>query len=410
MKVYKHQDGWYKKNVALQARLLAILRKMEQVETAKALMVEVLDDHGPKQRMQLHCALIESYAHCGLHDQVIEGVAESQQISYPNASLWSYRSLLKAYTIMKRPHQAEEVLVSMKVAGMKPNLDDHKLVLETFSKERYLEDMERLFCEMTVAGLLDQAAFNMTLAAYSQANKHEQIVETLRVMVCRGMPVSVRAWNAICRACPVLNSICQSLSSEADLKLLFTEDVMKEYCGMTKSIVLSRSSSVKEIHAPSLVSGAEYILRHLMLSSHHLLLLLRSCGSADGELCVVQALLNTGLPLEGKVQPYRIDLHGMDAGTAFLVTYMWLRHTASVLEQETLSEAAADMSSSTVEIVTGWGRHSDERGKSLVKDVITSLLERMTSPFTLHRQNRGALVCRKGDVSRWIRSCMDLDS
>ena len=131
-----------------------------------------------------------------------------------------------------------------------------------------------------------------------------------------------------------------------------------------------------------------------------------------------------------------LDLHRIrSAGTAQTVLRWWLRRmraralapldatsagrgTRAILEKTVLPSvvgALADQKTQPsqlpaqirdlpeqIQVVTGWGKHSQVFGRSPVKERVLALLGGLNSPFDVPEHNIGCVVADRGDVRAWL--------
>nr|CAD1840756.1 unnamed protein product [Ananas comosus var. bracteatus] len=96
-------------------------------------------------------------------------------------------------------------------------------------------------------------------------------------------------------------------------------------------------------------------------------------------------------PAEGK-----LDLHGFHATSAFVIMLQLVDELRSRLSAENAVVPAE------ISVVCGSGKHSDVRGRSPVKMVVSEMLFRMNSAMRLDRKNSGRFVGRGKAVKEWL--------
>lgn len=270
----------------------------------------------------------------------------------PSAGQLGYRALVRAYVHAGLPHEAHLFLSEMKREGFKASLDDYKTLLHAYGRDGYLADMEMLVEQISKAGLkLDKTGYNMLLSAYGQARKFDLVVETLEKMKRLNISCSVNSRNAISKSCPSVISLFAEL-----------QDVPPN------SAALCNEFESREV--------------------------------SEGELMVIKELLILGVPPECVKyleDAWELDLHHMFMGTANIALFLWLQQ----LKARCIGGVKFP---AEVRVVTGWGKHSDVEGKSVVKENVAEFLERMKSPFRVDSQNRGVMTARGSSLQTWLNA------
>jgi pentatricopeptide repeat protein len=197
---------WYKWDARLHARIVALLAKDGQSNAAMLQdLPEVQEFLSLAQRADLGCALIESYARCGLQSHALAAFQDLQSLPLARAVPFAYKTLIRAYCVLDLPSEAEQFLREMQVAGYQPSGDEYKSLLHGFGRNGMLREMEMLACEMCNQGVaLDTAGFNMIISSYGQAGQHDKMVEVVDRMIAAGVEPNLVSWNALTKACPSL--------------------------------------------------------------------------------------------------------------------------------------------------------------------------------------------------------------
>jgi len=343
---------WYKWDARLHARIVALLAKDGQSNAAMLQdLPEVQEFLSLPQRADLGCALIESYAHCGLQSHALAAFQDLQSLPLARAVPFGYKSLIRAYCVLDLPSEAEQFLRAMQVAGYQPSGDEYKSLIHGFGRNGMLREMEMLACEMCNQGVaLDTAGFNMIISSYGQAGQHDKMVEVVDRMIAAGVEPNLVSWNALTKACP---SLITALS---------------DGCGLLAS--------------PELL----------------LLRLKEQRASSPGEICVVKVLLLHGVPPKAVTwssASWQLDLHSMSLGTACVIFPMWL----SCLRDQFKSGKQAP---GEVRVVTGWGKHSEADVRAPIRRMMVAGLGAMESPFKADPNNCGTLVARGSALKQWL--------
>ncbi|KAL2622670.1 hypothetical protein R1flu_002875 [Riccia fluitans] len=344
------EKAWYQWNPSLHAKMVAMLATAQLSQEMQSLVLETPENLTVRDRLNLQVSLIETLGKRGLLDHALLIFQELKYLPVASAGQLGYRALVRAYVHAGLPHEAHLFLSEMKREGFIPCLDDYKALLHAYGRDGYLADMEKLQQEISLAGLkLDKSGYNMMLSAYGQAKKFEMVVETVERMRRLNISCSVNSRNAMSKSCPTAISLLTDL---------------------------------REIPPTPAALCSELELRKV----------------SEGELMVIKELLILGVPPECvryAEEAWDLDLHRMFLGTANVALFLWLQQ----LKARCIGGVKFP---SEVRVVTGWGKHSDVEGKSVVKENVAEFLERMNSPFRVDSQNRGVLTARGTSLQSWL--------
>ncbi|BBN13411.1 protein MpPPR_66 [Marchantia polymorpha subsp. ruderalis] len=346
------EKEWFQWNPSLHAKMVALLATAQQSQEMESLILETPENLTVRDRLNLQVSLIENFGKRGLLDHALVIFQELQFLPFPSAGHSSYRALVRAYVHAGLPHEAHVFLSEMKREGFKASLDDYKTLLYAYGRDGYLAEMEKIVEEISTSGLkMDKTGYNMMLSAYGQARKFDLVLETLEKMRRMNISCSVNSRNAISKSCPSISSLFAELEAmPANSASLCSELELRE------------------------VSG--------------------------GELAVIKELLILGVPadcVKYSEDAWELDLHHMFMGTANIALFLWLQQ----LKARCMGGVKFPVE---VRVVTGWGKHSDVEGKSVVKQNVAEFLERLKSPFRVDSQNRGVMTARGSSLQAWLNA------
>lgn len=334
----------------MHAELVALLTLYSKRAEVQALLEGLDEKLDLKQHMGFKKALIQQYARFGLKDEMLTSFESLQVYPSPRAVGLSLSSLLQGYASMDLPKEALVILHDMQQQGLKPSLKDYQAILFSFGKSGMFNEMEAFTLDMERLKLLTTpVAFNMILTTYGAAENHDKVRDWLEKMLAAGLKPSVRTLNAVAKACRVL---------------------------------MEFSSSNTFVKVGTLLER------------------LKAQGAKVGELEVVSDLVELCLIQEVVMwEPaWQLDLHSTNAGSAYAMLCCWLEVVVEKLKTNRSFP-------SEIAIVTGWGKHSEIRGKSLTKLIVRDLLESVGSPFRVDSQNKGRLLAKPHAVAAWF-SCL----
>ena len=198
----------YKWDAKLHARVVAIVSKDKQMFGNSSHILELQETLSPKQKVELECALIESYLSQGLVNQAHEAFHRLCELPLAKSRSLGYRALVRAYSAAEKPVEAEKMLMELKSLGCTPSVEDYKALLLGFGKLGMLTDMERIADDLQKKGTkLDTAGFNVMISAYCYAGMLERMVDIFLQMDEAGVSPSLVSWNALTKACPTLTAM-----------------------------------------------------------------------------------------------------------------------------------------------------------------------------------------------------------
>ena len=210
MQVYEavRKEDWYKWNPKLHARIVAMVTKCEELDALTSDLLGLQDSLTLKQRMDLGCALIESYACQGLQKEAHEAFQSLCELPIAKARPLGYKAMVRAYALSGNPVAAESLLRDMKSNRYSASTDEWKALLFSYGKSGMLTDMERIAEEIQRDGMsLEPAGFNMMISAYCLAESLGKMLATLSRMDEAGTSPNMVTWNALTKACPTLAAV-----------------------------------------------------------------------------------------------------------------------------------------------------------------------------------------------------------
>ncbi|KAL4186640.1 hypothetical protein AMTRI_Chr09g15080 [Amborella trichopoda] len=340
---------WYKWNGKLIASLIGLLEKYEQREEALSLLgSETIKKLGPRDLATFYCNLIDSYSEHGLKNQVLETYSSLKKLPYRSGDALAYKSIINGFSLMNLPHHANEMLDEMMASGFKASPFEFRSLILAYGRCGFFPEMEKTLELMENLGYsIDTVTANTILSSYGSFMEYSKMVSWLKKMASLNVDFSIRTYNSVVNSCPTILSIVQQ---------------------------------------PQTVP----------LSINELLELLNL--STPKELFVIQEFLSSVIQL-GSVnwasEEWRLDLHGMHTGAAYVILLQWFEEMKERLYDGTVIPLE-------VSVVTGTGKHSSVRGESTVKKLVSEMMFQMGSPLKVDRLNVGRFVARGKAVKTWL--------
>ena len=339
---------WFKWDPGLLAELTALLTNCQETQLSQVLLETHHEKLNSKQLLELKCALILHYARNHLKTEMLATFKSVELSSDSHVRVSAFSSLIQAYACMDLPHDAYTTLIDMQTHGFKPYSKDLKAVLFSFGRCALFDNMERVTSDMEKMGSLkDPVVFNMIINTYATVENHSKIKEWIDKMLASGVKPTVRSLNAVAKACPVLTKL-STRNTYVPIAMLF--EYLETNCATQGEI-----------------KSVEYLVK----------------------LCLVQEAVKWDTS-------WQLDLHSTVVGSAYVMLLCWLKEVLGRLD--TRVEFPSE-----IVIVTGWGKHSETRGSSLIKLMVRDLLENMGSPFMVDSQNKGRLFAKSHAVLTWLR-------
>ncbi|KAJ4851542.1 hypothetical protein Tsubulata_019456 [Turnera subulata] len=346
---------WFVWNPTLVAQVAACLDRQCQDKESARLLSECISKLQPKERelALFYRDLIDSQSRHGSARGFEESCARLRQLVCDSSSVYvkrqGYRGMISGLCEVGKPGEAEELMREMTRVGIKASMFEFRCVLHGYGRLGWLKEMQRIIDEMLSEGVeVDSAFSNMILSSYGAHSALPEMVVWLRKMKSLGIPLSIRSYYSVLSSCPAILSLVQNNSKEDGLPISLGE-LMK---------VLGEDEAM-------LVEGL-----------------------------VGSSVLNEVMEwdaLEG-----RLDLHGMDLGSAYLIMLQWMEELRSIFGN------GSNVVPAEIRVVCGWGKHSRERGKSPLKRMVKEIMVRTGSPMRIDRENLGCFVAKGKVVRDWL--------
>ncbi|XP_020092848.1 uncharacterized protein LOC109713258, partial [Ananas comosus] len=344
------ETSWFSWNSKLTADVAALLEQLGQCFDAEHLVSSSISTiRSPRDLALFYCNLIESYSGRGLRQKVVDICSSLRNLPFSGRK--PYKSMIKGFCLLDMPEEAEANLQEMALLGLKPSAFEFRLIAQSYGKPGSFSEMKRVIGLMEDAGFsVDTVCANVVLSCYGDRGELPEMVEWLKWMRELGIDFSVRTFNTVLNSCSVIVGMVRDLDT-------------------------------------------------LPLSIEQLLDKLESESASVVEAALIRKLIDSALlvemlewsPAEGK-----LDLHGFHATSAFVIMLQFVDELRSRLSAENAVVPAE------ISVVCGSGKHSDVRGRSPVKMVVSEMLFRTNSVMRLDRKNSGRFVGRGKAVKEWL--------
>lgn len=332
------------------ANLIASLEKQGCNQEAERLVSDSIQKLKFKEQdvALFYCNLIESFSRIGCKESVFDYYSRVKQILPESNRRRAFEAMISALCTLDSPIEAEEILEEMILLGIKPSKFDFRLIVLAYGRLGLFHHMRRVLDQLESSGYnLDTICFNIVLSCYGSHGELSEMVTWIREMKNAHTPFSVRTYNTVLNSCPTVISLLQDIDS----------------------LPLSVGELMKKME------GDEAVLIEELMAS-----------SVLGEI------------FEWSSSEGKVDLHGMHLGAVYVVVLQWIEELRSRFRDENAVIPAE------IVMVCGLGKHSNVRGESPVKALVSGMMVRLESPMRIDRKNIGCFVAKGKNVRNWLRS------
>ncbi|CAL9104317.1 unnamed protein product [Musa textilis] len=344
------EASWFSWKPKLAASVVALLAKQGRCADAETLTLDAVSRSKTHRDLALfYCDLIECFSEQGLEQPVLETYARLREV--PFAGRRPYESMIKALCLMGMPGEAEAKLREMASSGCKPSPFEFRSVIQSYGRSGLLSEMQRVVGSMEEAGLpIDTVCVNVVLSCYGHHGELPEMASWMTKMREKGIGFSIRTFNCVLNSCPRVVSIASDAGS-------------------------------------------------FPLSMEELLQKLENESSSRTEALLVQELTSSSVLAdisEWSPSGSKLDLHGLHVAAAYIVLLKWMQELRRRFREE-------DVIPLEISVICGSGKHSERRGRSPVKDVVSEMMFRTSSPMRVDTKNPGRFVARGKAVREWMR-------
>lgn len=354
------QAPWFQWNPKLAAAVAAQLEKSGRLNDAETLISDSVSklNNNPRDLALFYCSLVESSSsHHRVHHTYAIMTSPSFQAGVKRRRV--HESMVKALCNLDSPIEAEDVMTNTK--GFHPSAFEFRLVSQAYGRSGRFDEMLRVLAEMERLGFpVDTVCSNIVLSCYGDHKQHTKMTEWMKKMripssSLGSVSISIRTFNVVLNSCDTLSSILLDLDS----------------------LPLSLPAAISKIHLSSPEEAA--VVSEIQTRTPELLTQLLSQGS-DG--C-------------------KLDLHGCHLSTAYMVVMEWMEEMRDRCEGGVDTFGGGD-EDQVVTVVCGGGKHSNVRGESPLRKLISKMMCRMSSPLKLDKKNNGRFISKTQRFKSWI--------
>lgn len=357
---------WFQWNPKLAATVAAQLEKSGRLNDAETLISDSVSKltNNYRDLMLFYCSLIESSSsHYRVHHTYAILTSSSFQAAGKRRRRRRgiHESMVKALCNLNSPIEAEDVMMNTK--GFHPSAFEFRLVSQAYGRSGRFDEMLRVLTEMEKQGfLVDTICSNIVLSCYGDHKQHTLSTEWMKRMRISSpsfssVSISIRTFNVVLNSCDTLSSILLDLDT----------------------LPLSFPAVISKIHHSSPEEAA--VVSEIHTRTPELLTQLLSQGS-DG--C-------------------KLDLHGCHLSTAYMVLMEWIEEMRMRFEGKAVeSYNGGREEQDQVTVVCGGGKHSNARGDSPLRKLVSKMMYRMSSPLRLDKKNNGRFISKSQKFKSWI--------
>ncbi|XP_065016289.1 pentatricopeptide repeat-containing protein At2g17033-like [Musa acuminata AAA Group] len=343
------EASWFSWKPKLAATVVALLEKQGRCAEAETLTLDAVSRSKTHRDLALfYCDLIECFSEQGLEQPVLETYARLREV--PFAGRRPYESMIKALCLMGMPGEAEAKLKEMASSGCKPSPFEFRSVIQSYGRSGLLSEIRRVVGSMEDAGLpIDTVCVNVVLSCYGHHGELPEMASWMTKMREKGIGFSIRTFNCVLNSCPRVVSIASDAGS-------------------------------------------------LPLSMEELLQKLENESSSRTEALLVQELTSSSVLAdisEWSPSGSKLDLHGLHVAAAYIILLKWMQELRRRFQEE-------DVIPLEISVICGSGKHSERRGRSPIKDLVSEMMFRKSSPMRIDSKNPGRFVARGKAVWEWM--------
>ncbi|RWW34217.1 hypothetical protein GW17_00001035 [Ensete ventricosum] len=333
----------------LAAGVVALLEKQGRCAEAETLTLDAVSRSKTHRDLALfYCDLIESFSEQGLVQPVLETYARLREV--PFAGRRPYESMIKALCLMGMPGEAEAKLKEMASSGCKPSAFEFRSVIQSYGRSGLFSEMRRVVGSMEDAGLpIDTVCVNVVLSCYGHHGELPEMASWMRKMRERGIGLSIRTFNCVLNSCPRVVSI----ASDAGSLPLSMEELLQKLENESSS--RTEALLVQELTSSSVVAGI----------------------------------------LEWSPSGSKLDLHGLHVAASYIILLKWMQELRRRFREE-------DVIPLEISVICGSGKHSERRGRSPIKELVSEMMFRTSSPMRIDTKNHGRFAARGKAVREWM--------
>ncbi|WOL18923.1 hypothetical protein Cni_G27720 [Canna indica] len=351
------EANWFDWKPKLAASVIALLEKQGRSAEAQTLTLDAVARLKSRRDLaHFYCDLIDSFSEHGLKQPALETYARLREVPYSGRRL--HESVIKALCLVGMPGEAEEKLNKMAALGSKPSPFEFRIVIQGYGQLGFFSEMRRVIGSMENAGLaIDTVCSNIVLSCYGQHGELSEMASWMAKTKSLGIGCSIRTFNSVLNSCPTVASIAASDSKSLPLSI---DDLMKKLEQEKPSSSSSSPNSTEALLVQELISSS-----------------------------VLVDILEWS-PSESK-----LDLHGFHVTAAYIILLTWMEE----LRQRFCDENVVPLE---ISVVCGSGKHSERRGQSPIKSLVSEMMFHTNSPMRIDRKNNGRFVASGKAVRQWL--------
>ncbi|KAK9129351.1 hypothetical protein Sjap_009838 [Stephania japonica] len=348
------ETRWFNWNSKLVSEVIASLDKQGRFHEAENLISESVEKLGFRDREVafFYCDLIDSFSKQGSLRGVFDAYDRLKRIGSDSSNVKrrAFESMINGLCRLDLPRDAEKMMMEMREAGFKPSAFEFRSVINGYGKLGFLGEMRRIVDEMEEGFdcVVDTICSNIVLSCYGAHGELSAMASWLQRMKNSGTPFSIRTYNSVLNSCATIMTMLQ----------------------FPKSVLLSIEELLQEL--------------------------------PKEEALLVQELIDSSVlieTLQWSSSEAKLDLHGMHLGSAYLIMLQWV-------EELKLRFGGGDTSVTVIpteiKVVCGKGKHSNLRGESPIKSLVSEMMIRWKSPLRIDRKNVATFIAKGSNVRNWL--------
>ncbi|KAK9164619.1 hypothetical protein Syun_005521 [Stephania yunnanensis] len=327
------------------SEVIASLDKQGRFDEAETLISESVEKLGFRDRevAVFYCDLIDSFSKQGSLKGVFDTYDRLKRIDSDSSNVKRrvFESMINGLCRLDLPRDAEKMMAEMREAGFKPCAFEFRSVINGYGKLGFFDEMRRIVDEMEGFDcVVDTICSNIVLSCYGGHGELSAMASWMQRMKNSGTAFTIRTYNSVLNSCATIMSMLE----------------------FPKSVPLTIEELLQELPKEEALLVQELIGSSVLIET-------LQWGSSEAKL----------------------DLHGMHLGSAYLIMLQWVEELKLRFGG---GDTAVTVIPTEIKLVCGKGKHSNVRGQSPIKSLVSEMMRRWKSPLRIDRKNVATFIAK----------------
>lgn len=195
------QQHWYEPKCQTYTKLLMMLGKCRKPEEA-SLLFKVMLSEGLKPTVDTYTALVNAYAQSGLLHKAFDIVEDMKSVTNCKPDIFTYSILLNSCTKHRRFDLIERILAEMSYMGIETNNVIYNTIIDGYGKAGMFEQMECALTNMIEIGNCQPDVFtlNSLIGAYGNRGQIEKMEKWYEEFQLMGTKPDIKTFNIMIKS------------------------------------------------------------------------------------------------------------------------------------------------------------------------------------------------------------------